>query len=240
MGNRVTIIIASLFLAGQAFAQGEGRDFTLQEQRIRNFADMQTPAMRDQETRLLLDQQSREMESGQTSLSGQEQIKTGKERAAQMVEMLKKSEMEKALKTVTRKGKQALQEDPSLRTPLGVLAGAVGLWVGKSVKFMTGDFLALSTRIEGRNRAGEFMMESPFLNGRFRFSAGEGVDIHVNRRIASIDTQAEANYNLRNRSFSGNIRKSLSPGLDLTFGASQLPNSDVTDGNARIEYRLDF
>jgi hypothetical protein len=240
MGNRVAFALLSLFFAGQAQAQGEGRDYSNDDRRVRNFMEMQKPTGEAQETHLLLDQQTREMESGQSSLSAQEHLQTGKDRAAQMVEILKKSEMEKALKTVTKKGKQALQEDPSLRTPLGVLAGAVGLWVGKSVRLMTGDFITLYGRVEGRARATEFSMESPFLNGKFRLSADDGVEIHVNRKISSIDTQAEANYNTRNRSFSTQIRKSLAPNLDFTFGASQLPDSNVTDGNARLEYRYDF
>ena len=189
---------------------------------------------------MMLDQQSRQTEAGHNSLSTQGSIQSGTDRAGQMVEMLKTEEMQKALQKVTNKGKQALQEDPTLKTPIGVIAGAFGLWVGNTMKLFRGDDIYLSTRVEGRSRSSEFSMESPFLNGKFRYSADNGIDIYMNRTISSIGSQAEFNYNLQNRVFSTSIRKSIVPNLDFTFGASQIPDTSVTDGNARIEYRFNF
>lgn len=83
-------------------------------------------------------------------------------------------------------------------------------------------------------------MESPLLNGRLRYSGGDGVDISMNRSISSIDTNAELNYNMNNQSFSTNLRHRLAPNLDLKFGATQAPQSTQTDGRAAFEYRLDF
>lgn len=240
MGNRVTLLLLSLWVAGSAHAQSSPLpEPPPPDNHILNTAAMGSPSDGAQHTNLLLDQQTREMQ-GASSLGTQEQIQNGRERAKQMVELLKKQEMERALQTVTKRGKQALQEDPTLRTPMGVLAGAVGLWVGRSVRLVTGEAFNLTTRIEGRARMSEFNMQSPFLNGRFRFSASDGADINLNRKISSIDSQAEVNYNTRYRSFSGQVRKTIAPNLDFTFGAQQIPQSSATDGNARIEYRLDF
>ncbi|MBS1959016.1 MAG: hypothetical protein JST80_06050 [Bdellovibrionales bacterium] len=199
------------------------------------------PSGQQQDTNLILDQQTREQEWGtNSSLDNQNNLQSGKDRAGQMVDMLKTEEMQNALQKVTKKGKQALQEDPSLRTPLGMIAGAVGLWVGSTVKLIKRQEFTLTSRIEARARSGEFTMESPFLNGKFKFSGDNGAEISMNRAISSIDSQAEFNYNLKDQSFSTSIRHKIAPNLDFTFGAQQLPQSTITDGNAKLEFRLDF
>lgn len=243
MRTRVLNRFIAVILLGSAYA------FAQQDSLPRNTPPLpdsgisvfRNPNGQQQDTNMMIDRQTLEQERGaNSSLDNQNSIQSGQDRAGQMVEMLKTEEMQNALQKVTKKGKQALQEDPSLRTPIGVVAGAVGLWVGRTIKLIKDDRFTLSSRVEGRARTGEFSMQSPFLNGSFKLSADQGVEINMNRTISSIDARAEFNYNIRNQSFSTTIRHRIAPNLDFSFGASQVPQSSVTDGNARIEYRLDF
>jgi hypothetical protein len=199
-----------------------------------------SPDARAYETRLMLDQQNRRAAEGSNPLYNQNSLQTGQARAEQMAEMIKTEEMEKALIKVTERGQSTLRENPSLKTPLGVIAGAMGLWMGNTVRLFKGDELKITSRIEGRNRSSEFNMESPLLNGRFRFSADQGFEVHMNRAISSINSRAELNYNIKNQTFSTSIRKRIAPNLDFSFGAAQFQQHSPTDGNARLEYQFNF
>ena len=195
---------------------------------------------RTADTLRMIDQQNRAMEAGDRSAKAmQDSISSNRSRAQDMVNLIKDEELQKALVKVTSRGKQVLTENPELKSPMGVIAGAVSLWYGRSIKLIKGDDFKLSTRLEARGRNGEFSMESPLLNGTLHYGVGD-LNISVNRRISSIDTSAELHYNMSNQSFNTQLRHSLAPNLDLTFGASQVPDTRQTDGRAGFEYRLDF
>jgi hypothetical protein len=207
---------------------------------IRSLASSPTPHHQDAETKRYLDEQQLRQNQSNNPIYQQGAIHGGQARAEQMVEMIKNTELQRALERVTEKATDTYARDAGARGPLGVIAGAAALWMGNTVRLFKGDDLRVFTRIEGRSRSSEFSMESPLLNGRFRFSANTGFDLHMNRQISSIESQAEFNYNLREHTFSTSIRKRIAPNLDFSFGASQIPRSTLTDGNARLEYRFNF
>jgi hypothetical protein len=195
---------------------------------------------RTADTLRMIDIQNREMEAGDRSRQTlQDNLSSNRSRAQDMVNMLKDEEMQKALVKVTARGKQVLTENPEIKSPMGIIAGAMSLWYGRSIKLIKGETFKLSSRLEIRGRNGEFSMESPLFNGTLHYGVGD-LNISVNRRISSIDTSAELYYNMNNQSFNTQLRHSLAPNLDLTFGASQIPDTRQTDGRAGFEYRLDF
>lgn len=199
-----------------------------------------TASSRSYETRLLIDQQASKLQGGSNPLFQQQQLQSGGTRAQEMANMLQTEEMGRALQKVTERGQAALQQNPGIQAPLGIIAGAMSLWMGNTVRLFRGDAFNLTSRIEGRNRSSEFNMESPLLNGRFRFSADQGLELHMNRTISSLKSQAEINYNVKQQTFSTSIRRRIAPNLDLSFGASQFHPNSPTDGNARIEYQFNF
>ncbi|MBC7397748.1 MAG: hypothetical protein H7333_09925 [Bdellovibrionales bacterium] len=195
----------------------------------------------DAETYRMLENQQRLQDSGNRNPTDyQNHISSGQARAAQMVEMLKDEEMQKALRKVTFQGKQILQENPDLKNPLTIVAGAFALWAGRTIRIFHSDHIKLSTRLEGRARTGDFNLESPFFNGRLSFSGNDGLNVSMNRSIASINTNAAFAYSVKQQSFSGQISHPLAPNLDLSFGAVQLQQTNQTDGQAKLEYRLSF
>lgn len=196
---------------------------------------------RESDTLYILDKQNRAYEAGDRSPQAmQNSIDTNRSRAQSIANMIKDEELEKAMVKVTARGKQLLHENQDLKNPLGVIAGAASLWYGRSVRLIRSEAFHLFTRVDGRNRSGEFSMESPLVNGRLKFQSGNGVDISMNRKISSISSEAELNYNTNTRSFNTEFRHRLAPNIDLSFGASKAPEATQTDGRASFQYRLDF
>jgi len=159
---------------------------------------------------------------------------SGKTRAQQMVTMLQNQEMTKALEKITGSGKKTLDENPEIKTPLAVIAGAASLWYGRTVKLIKGDEFNMSANVDGRDKRSEFSMGSPILNGKLRFDGASGMGIGLNRKITDINTEAGVQYNVRDQVMSTEIRQRLAPHLDLSFGASRI------DQSTKIEYRLNF
>lgn len=166
--------------------------------------------------------------------SNSKNYESGKSRASQMVNMLQNQELTKAFQKIAGSGAKTLEENPELKTPLAVIAGAASFWYGRTVKLIRGDEFNFSARMEGRAQRSEFNMSSPLLNGRLKFDAREGMGVGFNRRLNQLNTEAAVQYDVRNQVFSTEVRQRLSPNLDLSVGASRL------DQNTKIEYRLNF
>jgi hypothetical protein len=189
----------------------------------------------------MIDQLNRESEAGDHSPNTQqEHLAISRSRAQQMVDLIKDEEMQKALVKVTARGNQILEENPEMKSPLGVLAGAAALWYGKTIGILKGDTYKAWTRVEARGRSGEVWLQSPILDGKMRFSGDDGMSISMNRSISSINSQAELNYNVQSQSFSTQLHHQLAPNLDFSFGASKAPSAIQTDGRATLQYHLDF
>jgi hypothetical protein len=196
----------------------------------------------DQETLRFLEQQEQAMNSGgRSSVTTFSSLTMGQERARAMVQVIQNEEMRKALEKVTVKGRELLEKNSALKSPLAILTGAVSVWVGGGMRLIDDEKWRLSTRVEGRNRLGEFSLESPLVNGRLQFNGANGVSVNMNREIPGLKSRAEIDFQARTRSLTTQIRQPLAPHLDLTFGATQLPHlNNQTDGQAKIEYQIQF
>jgi hypothetical protein len=194
------------------------------------------------DTLRMIEEQERNMNSGTRSTASVLRTLTGgQDRAREMVRVIQTEEMRQALEKVTVRGKDFLEKNSALRSPLALISGALSVWVGGDVRLVDDEKFKLSTRIEGRNRSGEFRMESPLFNGRFQFNEMQGVTVNMNREIPGLKSRAEIDFQARTQSLTTQIRQPLAPHLDLTFGATQLPQmNNKTDGQAKIEYQFQF
>jgi hypothetical protein len=163
-----------------------------------------------------------------------ENYESGKSRATQMVNMLQNKELTKAFQKITESSNKTMDENPELKSPLGVIIGAASFWYGQTINLIKNEDVRFSARLEGRERRSEFSMASPLLNGQLKFDPNEGMGLGFNRKITSLQTEAAVQYNSKNQVFSTEVRQKLSPNIDLTFGASRL------DQNTKIEYRINF
>lgn len=159
---------------------------------------------------------------------------SGKSRAQQMVNMLQNEELTKAFQKITSRGNKTLEDNPEIKNPLGVIAGAASLWYGRTLKLFRSDGFNFSAKMEGRAQKSEFSMASPLLDGKLKFDPREGFGLGINRNIIDIDTEAGIQYNAKSQIISTELRKKIAPNLDFSFGASKL------DQNTKIEYRLNF
>jgi hypothetical protein len=199
------------------------------------------PSGSDVDTLLMIDNNNRLRDSGNGSLwSQQNAINNGNARAKQMVDLLKNQDLQKAFTPLNAQGKQMLQENPDMRNPVTIVGGAAAFWIGRSIALVKQENFKLTTHVEARARCGEFAMESPLLNGKLSYTGNDGINMKINRKIDSISSSAEANYNATQRVFSGQLVHPLIPHLDITFGAAQLQQSTQTDGRASLQYNLNF
>ena len=206
-----------------------------------NYLHFNAASGSDVQTLRMIDDQNRLMESGNGSMwSMQDAINNGNARAKQMVDLLKNQELQKAFVPLNAQGKQMLQENPDMKNPVAIVGGAVAFWIGRSVALIKEENFKLTTHVEARARFGEFAMESPILNGKLSYTGTDGINMKVNRKIDSISSTAEANYNATERIFSGQLVHPLIPHLDVTFGAAQLQQTNQTDGRASLQYNLSF
>jgi hypothetical protein len=159
---------------------------------------------------------------------------SGKSRAQQMVIMLQNEELTKAFQKITNYGNKTLEENPEIKNPLGVIAGAASFWFGRTLNLIRGDQINISAKMEGRNQRSEFSMASPLLDGKFKYDPRDGFGLGINRNLIEINTEAGIQYNAKNNLLSTELRKKIAPHLDLSFGASKM------DQNTKIEYRLNF
>jgi len=165
----------------------------------------------------------------------------GQERAAQMVNMLKDEQLKLALEKVTTRGKVILEENHSLQNPATVIVGAASLWLGSTIKLFKSDSIQITSHIEARSQRGEFSFESPLLNSKVLFRPDQGLNLNVNRSIASINSTAELNYMSRTNSISTQLKHPITRNLNFSIGSSQLPEmNNQTDGQAKIEYQIHF
>jgi hypothetical protein len=204
--------------------------------------DAMRKAVEKQETIRALEQQEQQYQYGNrnTNFQGQSLL-LGQERANSMMRNLQDEQFRKALTRVTSRGKQLLEENKSFQTPVAIIAGAASFWFGATVRLFKGESFLVSSRFEGRARRAEFTLESPFLNSKVLIEGGNGINLNVNRSIASIHSSAEVNFSSRTNSISTEFRHSISPHLDFSIGASQIPEmNNRTDGRARIQYQFNF
>ena len=193
------------------------------------------------DTYRLIDEQNRNIESrGHSNFDIQNNVASGQNRAQSMVNLLKDQKLQSVFSKLNDKGKQFLQDNPELRNPAAIVTGAASLWIGRTLKLFQNDDLKLSTHVEGRTRSGDFSWESPILNGKLAFTQADGMNMKVNRKITSINTQAEMNYNPKDQIMSGQLSHPLIPNLDLTFGTTQYQQTNQTDGRAALRYNLNF
>jgi len=189
----------------------------------------------------MLDTQNRSMESGfRGALDVQDSLVTGQQRAQQMTDLLKNQELQKVFGSLNDRGKQMLQENPEMKNPATIVAGAAALWVGRTIQLFKAESFKLSSRFEARTRTGEFSMESPLMNGKLNFTETNGLSMTMNRKIGSTDTRAEMTYNASYQVFTGQLVHPLTPHFSLLFGASQLGQTNQTDQRATIQYNLSF
>lgn len=159
---------------------------------------------------------------------------SGRSRAQQMVALLQNKELTKAFQKITNSGNKTLDENPEIKSPLGILAGAASFWYGRTLKLIKGENLNITAKMEIRSQKSEFSMSSPLMNGKLKFDASEGIGIGFNRSIEELQTEAVVEYNSKSQIISTELRKKIAPNLDLSFGASKI------DQNTKIEYRINF
>lgn len=237
----LSLLFTALFAANLAWAASPTPTPGILLQDPNGFLQFSHKPGEEAETYRMLEDQNRLQDSGSRNpIALQANISSGQARAQQMVDMLKDQEMQKALKKVTLQGKQMLQENPDLKNPVTIVAGAFSLWAGRTVKLIKEEKFKLMTHFEGRSRTGDFSMESPLLSGKFAFTGADGFSVSMNRSISSLNTMAAFVYSAKQQSFTGQLVHPLMQNLDLTFGASQLQQTNQTDGQAKLEYRLSF
>ena len=196
---------------------------------------------KDQETNLLLDKQERDSNFGTQNVGSQNaNMSADQSRSQQMVNLLKDDQLQKAMLTVTKRGNDIVDNNPELKNPLTVIAGAVSLWYGRSVNLLKSTDFSLSSRFSGRERSGELSTSSPLLNGSLKYNPSNGIDLSINRSISSIQTSAELKYNVQSQGVTSQIRHHLMPNLDLSVGTTQMPNTNQPDNRAGVEYQIHF
>jgi hypothetical protein len=194
------------------------------------------------ETEKMVEAQQRILESGSRSSTdlGAGLI-LGKERAQTMMNTMQEEQFRKALARINARGSEILKQNEGIQAPIAIIAGAASFWFGATIRLFKGESLLLTTRVEGRNQKGEFSLQSPLLNSRLYFEGASGVNLNVNRSIASIHSTAEMNYSLRTQSLSTQIKHPIAPNLDFTVGTSQIPElNNRTDSRAKVEYQFNF
>ena len=195
----------------------------------------------DVDTIRMIDAQNKTLESGNNdNFSLQNSITTGQARAQEMVNALKSEELQKVLPRVTAKGKDMLQENPELKTPMAVIAGSISLWAGNTLKLIQNDTIKVTSYIEGKSRSGDFKMDSPLVNGKLQFNETDGLQLNMNRSISSIQSNAAVVYNVKTQSLGGELSHHLLPHLDLSIGSTQVPQTSQMDQQAKISYHLNF
>jgi len=207
-----------------------------------NLLDPKIKAAQANNTYHLLNAQEQNNNAGTNSaLTLSDRLAVGQARAQEMVNLLKDAEMQQALKKVTNNGKDIVQANPELKNPATMVAGAVALWYGRTVKLIKGEEVTVYSKVTARDRSGEFSMQSPLLDGKLQFDPGNGASLSLNRKISSIDSNAQIGYNPKYQAFTSSFSHNIAPHLDLSFGSAMLPayNNQV-DQNAKIEYRIDF
>jgi hypothetical protein len=199
------------------------------------------PAAREA-TERMIEAREKMISSGERS-TGElaKDLQSSRSRAEQMVQTLKDEQFQKALKKVTEEGKAFLAQNEGLKGPATFIAGAAAFWLGTTINLFKGDSMKIDTRIEGRSKRSEFSLESPLLNSRVVIGAQNGVELNVNRSIASIGSTAELNYFGNTGSFSTQLSHPIAPHLNFSIGTSQIPEmNNRTDGRAKLEYQISF
>jgi hypothetical protein len=199
------------------------------------------PEAKQQTENLISQQNQAELTGARNSVTLGQNLVMGQERAAQMVTLLKDEQFRVALEKVTSRGKVILEENQSLRNPATVILGAASLWLGSTIRLFKSDSIQITSHIEARAQRGEFSLESPLLNSKVLFRPDQGLNLNLNRSIASINSTAELNYMSRTNSVSTQLRHPITPNLNFSIGSSQLPElNNQTDGQAKIEYQIHF
>jgi hypothetical protein len=206
------------------------------------FLDFSKKPGADVDTLNMIDQQNRINDSGNRNASALfGSIAGGKGRAQQMIHALKTEELKKALIKVTGKGNAILQENAGLRSPIAIVSGVLSFWVGNAVRLVNDENFRVTTRVDGRNKTGEFMLESPLLNSKVKFKDNDGVSVNVGRSLPVLNSKAELNYNSKTQAVSTQVSHPLAPHLDFSVGTNQIPElNNQTDGRAKIEYKINF
>lgn len=193
-------------------------------------------------TERMIDSRERMLASGSRSTEDlSKDLAASRDRADLMVQALKDEQFQKALKRVTEGGKEILNRNQGIKAPVSFIAGAAAFWYGTTLNLFKSDTMKIDTRVEGRNRRSEFSLESPLLNSKVVIGGQAGVEVNINRSIASLGSSAELNYVGNSGSLSTQIRHPLAPHLNFSIGTSQIPEmNNRTDGRAKIEYQINF
>ncbi len=147
------------------------------------------------ETERFIDSQNRTYDRGSRSTTElAESLGTGETRARQVATLLKDEEFQKVLSRMTERGNTLLKENQGLKTTGQIIFGAASMWFGASIRLFKGESINITTRFEGRARKGEFTIESPLLNSKLVFQGDSGLHLNLNRKIASINSTAELNF----------------------------------------------
>ncbi len=164
----------------------------------------------------------------------------GQDRAREIIRILQDQELQKAFADINERGRNFLNNNEGAKAPLGVLAGAASLWIGRTFRLIREQQFELSSRFEGRSQSGEFNLNSPLLNGSVLFNRNDGMGLRLNRELGLLDTRTEFSYFSRDQRLSTGITHRLSPNIDLSFGVSQSAIVPQTDSRAGIHYQLSF
>ncbi len=202
---------------------------------------LQKPNAKEQQTTFgLLDQQEMSLKEGiKTTSDQQADLATGQDRANAMVKMLKDTELKTALDKVTAKGNEILKNNPEIRSPIAVIAGAIALWNGKTFQLLKEDEVKVTSHVEAKSRSGDFSLSSPLLNGQLRFDQSNGLNLGVNRSISSFHTSAGLQFNPKSQSINSQLNQRIMPHLNFSVGAGQSAGNPK-EGTAKIEYELHF
>ncbi len=206
------------------------------------FLDFSKKPGADIDTLNMIEQQNRTNDSGNrnaSTLFGS--ISGGQDRAQEMINALKTEELKKALVKVTGKGNEILQENAGLKSPIAIVSGVVSFWVGNAVRLVNHENFRFTTKVDGRNKSGEFTMESPLLNSKVKFKDSDGVSVNIGRNLPVLNSKAELNYNSKTQAVSTQVSHPLAPHLDFSVGTNQIPElNNQTDSRAKIEYKINF
>ncbi len=155
-------------------------------------------------------------------------------RAQAMINMIQDQELSKAMRIVTEKGMQSLNENPGIKAPIYVISAAASFWAGRTFDLIREESWKFSARLEARNRRGEFLMRSPLMNGTMRFEPSTGMNVSLNRNFDRFRADTFLHYQQQNQSLSTGFRYRLTPNLNLSVEAGRY------DQNTRIEYQFNF
>ncbi len=164
----------------------------------------------------------------------------GRQHAENMVRLIQDRELQKALEKIMVRGKQTLLQNEGLHGTALVIAGATSLWVGRTIKLIRGKSFAVDQRIEGRNRAVGLNFRTSIFETQTRYQSGMGLSLQIGHTIPEIKSSFGISYNQLDQSTRGIFSHELFPHLNINFGAGRSPAQSGLEGNATLNYNIEF